>query len=150
MSPTSPTSPGPEGSRLWRTFKRQMSHIPQATQKTTQTTKLLIMISSMFVLLNIPFGLIKSRSAILYAMGSEDHDLTWLVALKTFHFVFKLNFAINFLLYNWSSNSFRKALVDWCMLRKKNIVSSGSYQKPGITRFAFQVSRDESTGITQM
>jgi len=87
----------------------------------SQVTKMLLLVSTVFLILNIPSHAVR---VYVFVMSSVDpsyvpHRLLVLVQ-KVIQHLFYLNFATNFLLYSASGKAFRRALrrLVWCTARR--------------------------------
>ena len=113
--------------------KRPQSHARLRTKGTSTTsvmrmTKTLVVVSSVFVLLNFPSHAIKSYMFVaefIYPVYVPSHELQ--SCLKLGQLMYNLNFAINFLLYSACGSTFRHALRS-LSIQIKNKVTKRSQQ----------------------
>ena len=82
-----------------------------------QITKLLLLVSSIFLLLNLPSHAIRVHNFFMELVHSDYRPLHSVILCQQFFtIIYNCNFAVNFVLYNLVGKNFRKAL--WTMLAK--------------------------------
>ncbi|XP_037088168.1 neuropeptides capa receptor-like [Pollicipes pollicipes] len=96
---------------------RRMMYVTSAEQGTPRAnsqqkiTKMLLIVSSVFLMLNLPFYVMRIWAFIATLTGSTPDVSVWLVvAQAAANSLFQLNFGINFLLYCVSGQNFRRAV----------------------------------------
>lgn len=78
--------------------------------KERSITRVLLVVSGTFALLNLPAYIIRSKAQLVVALGRLDLWTDWDESLEQMaYFLYYSNFAINFLLYCMSSRNFRTA-----------------------------------------
>ena len=96
-------------SRTESTKSRKQSSVPHPSQM--KVTKTLVVVSTIFLLLNLPSHAIRLH---IYIMGFIDPEYDpgrlYRLTQKLFLYIFYVNFAINFFLYNTCGQNFRQAL----------------------------------------
>lgn len=86
-------------------------------------TKTLLIISFVYVALNMPSYSIRLRDSLMVAMGATASDMSLLekIARNLFLMIYYMNFALNFIVYSLSSKNFRSAVVNlWCKKRRRS------------------------------
>ncbi|OQR79498.1 neurotensin receptor type 1-like, partial [Tropilaelaps mercedesae] len=86
---------------------------PSAVQITV--TRMLLLVSTMFIILNLPFYL--SRIYLHAYANTIPHDSFLYILQRYFMLLYYTNFSINFVLYNVSSRMFRIAMCDYLYAR---------------------------------
>ena len=99
-------------------------------------TKMLLTVSSIFLLLNLPSHIIRLYDFFhRMTVGSSITNLTIVRLQKIFTYIYYVNFAINFLLYNLCGKNFRKALKTLIIKMKSNIIKLSSrkqFRRPSV------------------
>lgn len=99
-------------------FTHSESHVPRFhTRRSSQSsqmkvTKLLIVVSSIFLLLNLPSHFIRLYAYIMSVASDTFHpSRTLRLTQQLFQYVYYSNFSVNFFLYSTCGRNFRCALV---------------------------------------
>lgn len=91
---------------------------PSSTASQLKVTKMLLIVSTVFLLCNLPMYTTKTYFTIRnYLNPAFRPSYTLSNLLRLFHFIYYSNFAMNFFLYNISGSTFRKAL---CRFMRKS------------------------------
>lgn len=80
-------------------------------------TKTLLIISFVYVALNMPSYSVRLHDSVLVAVGATATDMSLFekIARNAFLMIYYMNFAINFIVYSLSSKNFRDAVKNlWC------------------------------------
>ena len=126
-------------------------------------TKMLVIVSSAFLLLNLPSHIIRICAFLTYYVSMNTHVLT--TFRKLFLCIYYTNFAINFLLYSACGGTFRNALskmvCQWksrfcgqvspcCASKHIELRSQNSLTSRKQTCISMAESRQSSTKITMV
>ncbi len=117
-----------------------------------RVTKMLLVVSTMFLLLNLPSHTIRIYFFIVSLIRPNYRPPTLMLSLqKLFIYIYYVNFAINFFLYSLCGNNFRKAL--WQLLKspcvglKRRLVRGGDKRGSGTQRDHEEIRlRDRTKG----
>ena len=89
-----------------------------------KVTKMLMVVSSVFLLTNIPSYVIRFRVFILtFVEGDPETSHFDLLVQKMFQFLYYSNFAINFLLYSAANRKFRTAFMRMMWQARYRLIS---------------------------
>lgn len=78
----------------------------------TKVTKMLLVVSTVFLILNLPSYIFRARS--YFVEKNEEKAELLMIVQHSSYILFQTNFAINFILYCISGQNFRKALASLC------------------------------------
>ena len=84
---------------------------PRCTKSQVKVTKMLLLVSSAFLILNLPRHVVRTYTFIMSIIDTNYHPSdTQIVWQKLFHLLYYLQFSINLFLYSAFGQNFRKAL----------------------------------------
>ena len=96
-----------------------------STRTQAKVTKMLLIVSTMFLLLNLPRHTARAYSFFLAVTGSSElPSATYLARQKIFQFLYYTHFAVNLFLYSMVGKNFRKAFLCLCRRIKHRIVEN--------------------------
>ncbi|CAH1783730.1 unnamed protein product [Owenia fusiformis] len=107
-------------------------HVGKITAKTTnlgsraqiKVTKVLLILSTVVLLINLPIRAMKLRSTILSIQDQDWRESTLEYLWQTFfNILYYSSFSINFIIYSICSKNFRRALVRYAWQRKYRTMS---------------------------
>ena len=88
---------------------------PRCSKAQVKVTKMLLLVSSTFLLLNLPRHVVRTYTFIMSIIDTKYHPSdTQIIWQKLFHLLYYLQFAINLFLYSAFGQNFRKALRHLC------------------------------------
>ena len=135
--PWSPSSSSRNQVVLWVEHDRSntmSSDSTRPTRRNMRSTKMLLIVSTVFVLLNLPSHVFRLRYTVIFFLKLEYHPSGNESGLYSIaELLYYVNFAVNFFLYSICASNFRKGLADLirCIrqplsLRKKQSLSDGT------------------------
>ncbi|XP_046395353.1 uncharacterized protein LOC124162760 [Ischnura elegans] len=110
------------------------NHIRSSTRNLVSTrtqqsiTKMLLLISTVFVLLNLPSYVIRLYIFLFFSLWKQRAPTSLWCLQQFFMLLYYTNFSINFLLYSMCGATFRRCL--WQLIRKKLKTLSRSHCNP--------------------
>ena len=98
------------------------------TQRTMRSTKMLLIISTVFVLFNLPSHVFRLRYTVIFFLGLEyqpSGNESGLYSIS--ELLYYVNFAVNFFLYSIVASNFRKGLADLIRCIDRPSISKNNY-----------------------